>query len=415
MASKNGTTRVTDFLGRIRRRLSRNKAFEAPTVVNFPPPYNAMLAVNSDVEWTSWDTQMGLFEEFAKRDLEVAFSFWLFASPKLTWRVFEDDLSETRYAQAAFELARRGLLDTNHSFGGRSHLGGCDFDRARIAGAYSILNRENIELDLYSNHGTVEDRQNVGAGEWASYQEGDLEGSEFYHLDLTKQFGAKFFWCDPDYTLDQPFLGPAIDTQNGIFASGTGRDGNHVLRFRRYFGNLPAGPALDNFHIQLDQILDDEPAGYCVLYQHLGVDRREDGLPKKANFPPLGQRTAMAMDRLALAQANGKCLVTTTRKLLMHAALMAARPWRVDAHKRGIKVVFAKDFVLGGQTLAVTRDMLRGWAVDCDPGIDVELIHPVLDLKPERWRVGTEEYCGFPWEQLDLKDAIQRARRLVAE
>lgn len=62
-------------------------------LMRVPPPYKKIIAINSDVEFTTWQAQLDIMKIFAERDLEVAFSFWLFGDPTWTWRILERDLS----------------------------------------------------------------------------------------------------------------------------------------------------------------------------------------------------------------------------------------------------------------------------------------------------------------------------------
>src|SRR5262249_3358380 len=112
--------------------LSRVSGGPAPAPVAFPPPYRRMIAINSDVQLTSWPMQMHLFREFADRDLEPAFSYWLFGDLAATRHFFNRDFSLTPMAPAALGLARAGLLDTIHSFTGVRNGRGYQFDRDMI-------------------------------------------------------------------------------------------------------------------------------------------------------------------------------------------------------------------------------------------------------------------------------------------
>jgi hypothetical protein len=386
-----------------------------PNPCAFPPPHSAMLAINSDVEWTGWPEQLVLMDEFAKRGLETAFSYWLYSSPKATWRIFEDDGEQTRYAEAALALARAGLLDTNHSIGGRRHLGGCQYDRASIARAYRVLNEAGVRSAVYSNHGSRDDRQNV-AGGWGDYQEGDVPGSGLYHLDLTIAAGARYFWCDPDYVQKQTALAPELDTEGGLFVSGIGRDANRYLRFRRYFGELPAGgPSLCNLAPQLGQILDAHASGYTVVYQHLGVERHPDGKPASASLPPLRADVADVLDRLKAAQADGWLLVTTTARLLDHAALMTARPWRMERKGSHLTVVFDGSLNLAGVRWPLDWSKLEGWAVPSGGMTSVSARLGREERPLQQQSYDGQNYFGLPWSRIDMAAALSDAARVNSQ
>ena len=65
-----------------------NKFYE---ILDFPFPYESMLSINSDVEYTTWETQEFLIKLFKKNKLEVAFSFWCLCDPKIAWRLFDEN------------------------------------------------------------------------------------------------------------------------------------------------------------------------------------------------------------------------------------------------------------------------------------------------------------------------------------
>jgi len=374
-------------------------------VIPMPPPYTKMLAINSDVEWTSWDSQIDLFHYFADRNIEVAFSFWLYGNPAVTWRLFNDDGSKTKEFDRAVKLMKAGMLDTNHSIGGRRHQGGCEFNRKTIIRAYQVLNDLNIHPKVYTNHGSIDDKQNV-AGEWAAYQEGDLPSSDFYHLDITRDLGAVFFWCDPDYIIDRPYLLPELNKDNGLFLTALGRDGTPYLRFRRYMGGgLKGGPSLDNFHLQLDSLLNSDENGYSVVFQHLGVFREKSGRPAKADTRKMPIEVIEAFDALASAQNEGNVLITTTEKLLLHAALMTAQPWEIKNKPACIEVKFKSQFKLDAVIFSVTKKTLSGWCIE-DIGKKVEAYigeQPVVLIK---FTSKDKKYIGLPWRKINMNETL---------
>ncbi len=376
-----------------------------------PPPYRSMLAINSDVEWTSWPMQLSLFDEFARRDLETASSFWMYSSPKKTWRLFEEDGTKTPEFAGAAALGRHGLLDTNHSVGGRLHQGGCKFDRDAIAHGYREMAAAGWRPRVYSNHGSKQDRQNVAGKGWADYQEGDLPGSDLYHLDLTLDHGIRFFWCDPDYTSELTALDAGLDTPTGLLVGDTGRDGNRFLRFRRWLGEgLPYGPSLCNFSHQLSQVLEANARGYSVIYQHLGVERLDTGRPAEAHLPPLRSDAAGILDELAAARRRGDILVTTTERLLMHAVVMTAKPWTMAWDGEALTVDFSNRFELGGVAFSLTPADLSGWSLPLPATTEVRATLGGRPLEFERFEAGGETYVGLPWTRLDMTAALREAR-----
>ena len=84
-----------------------------------------MIAINSDVELTLWPMQMHLFGEFADRELETAFSYWLFGDPAATWHLFNRDLSLTPVMSSEIIQPPKdgGLFSVRHGGnGGRTRM-----------------------------------------------------------------------------------------------------------------------------------------------------------------------------------------------------------------------------------------------------------------------------------------------------
>src|SRR5665213_2803688 len=171
--------------------------------LSFPPPYQRMVAINSDVEFTTWTTQIDLLRCFTERRLETSFSYWFFGHSDITWHLFHPDMTLTEDGSAALPLLHEGVFDTVHSFTGVRNGPGYYLDRDMIHRGYKQLAGLGIVPRVYSNHGTEDDIQNIG-GTWTGepgmpwYMKGDLPGSRCYHLDLSLRHGIRFFWLDVD-------------------------------------------------------------------------------------------------------------------------------------------------------------------------------------------------------------------------
>lgn len=212
-------------------------------VASFPPPFRRMLAFNSDIEFTTWSAQLDLLRLFGERGLETAFSYWLFSDPTYTWRMLEADGSWSKEAPVALQLARDGLLDTLHSFGGAAHIGGISFEREDIRRGYARLAERGVQTTIYSNHGTDRDVQNIG-GPWSparvppidfrNYWAGDLQDHPVYHLDLTLQYGIRYFWLDVDRVRNRAWFSDGADlADSDLFTTQVSRDASPILRFKR--------------------------------------------------------------------------------------------------------------------------------------------------------------------------------------
>ena len=202
-----------------------NKYFNKETfeILEFPFPYSSMMSINSDVEFTSWENQLYLINLFNDYSIETGFSFWCFCDPKISWRLFEDNLTKSKEFEEALPFLQNGTFDTIHSFGGVTDGKGSQFNRDSIKKALDILDKNNVFIRVYSNHGTVYDTQNIG-GDWAQYQKGDVKGDPNYHLDLTLKYGVKFFWTDIDYDNFTPFFQLDDKCENNLFNNQKGRN-----------------------------------------------------------------------------------------------------------------------------------------------------------------------------------------------
>lgn len=390
---------------------------ETPVPLSFPPPFKRMVAVNGDVEFTSWTAQIDLIRIFAERDLECAFSYWFFGDPEVTWHLFDDHDNLRPNANAAFALARGGLLDTIHSFGGVANGRGVNFDRARIQKAFRVLQSEGIVSRVYSNHGTERDTQNVG-GHWVSqpgtlnYQQGDIPGTQRYHLDMTLEHGARYFWLDIDRARETVRFVPSLSGRpDDLFTSQTSRNGQQILRFRRTDAGVM--PDAENIAQQINRILDAPSGGYTVIYTHLGVARQPNGRPTQNPAPYLSAEGYAALDRLAKAQREGDTLVTTTSRLLDHALIMAVRPWKIKHQSGRVLVEFQETIEHGGVQFKLEWTDLEGFTLPVDPSSRASATLGGSERELSKWFANGEWFAGFPWQHIKCGDILEGAMRLA--
>jgi hypothetical protein len=396
--------------------LSRASNGPAPEPVAFPPPYRRMIAINSDVEMTSWPMQMHLFGEFTGRDLETAFSYWFFGDPAVTWHVFNRDLSLTPFGPAALGLARAGLLDTIHSFTGVRNGRGYQFDRDMIRQGYAQLKANGVTCRIYTNHGTTDDTQNIG-GEWVSrpgypsYGQGDLPGAQRYHVDLTVGHGVRFFWLDIDNAqASLSFTATAGEAYDNLFVSQICRDGTPILRFRRTDAMVRSD--LAQLGDALDRVLAADDGGYTVLYTHLGVKRDPENRPLSADPADIPSAVLAGLDRLSAEQKAGRVLVTTTERLLGYALMSAARPWAISRRGRQVEVEFSGSFSFAEVAFEYGWQEFMGFSLPVDASDVVSLRLNGQRRPAERWNVAGQSYAGLQWRRLPMKSAIEEARRV---
>jgi hypothetical protein len=383
----------------------------------FPPPYRRMIAINSDVEFTSWRLQKDLFGCLAERDLETAFSFWFFGDPAATWHIFNRNHSLTDEGAAAVGLLRSGLLDTIHSFTGVHNGHGYDFDREMIRRGYARLAELGVRSRVFSNHGTVDDIQNVG-GEWVSqegypnYMKGDVPGSQRYHLDLSVRHGVRFFWLDIDRVREHvSFTATQGEAHDHLFVAQVSRDGTPILRFRRTDAMVPPDGAM--LGEALNRVLSASNGGYSIIYTHLGVKRDANERPLGAEFSEIPSSVFAGLDRLAEEQRAGRVLVTTTSRLLCHALMSAARPWTITRRGRHIDVHFQQQFTYAGVPFEYGWADFMGFCLPVGRSDTVRLHLGPESRVAEVWNTEGQLYAGIPWRRIDMKAEIRRAHSLA--
>lgn len=395
------------------RRVQQPEASVELTPVPFPPPFKKMVAINSDVEWTSWKAQIDLLHIFTERKLETAFSYWFFGDPLVTWRLFDVDGTPSEHFERAKQLIEAGLLDTCHSYGGIGNGRGTPFGRPEILKSLATFSDAGLTFDVYSNHGGTEDVQNVG-GPWCqpasnppghlNYQGGDLVGSGSYHLDATRDL-AKFFWLDVDIGGDHLFsLSHEPDNQGGLLATQVSRDGTPLVRFRR--SHLGCAPFPDALGEQIRRLLAAEGEGYQVIYTHLGC-RGGPELKERVNKAPYFTPDAFeALDNLATAQAKGEVLVTTTSRLLRHAWLHVSRPWTIARDGTRLQVTFASVARWGGVEMPLRWSDLDGFAIPAEGLSGATLTIGEESREADIWTVGNQTYIGRRWSNIDMNAAL---------
>ena len=109
-----------------------------------------------------------------------------------------------------------------------------DFTRDHAERGLELLERNNVRLTVWVNHGGLNNRQNIGSSEW---MQGDRPGMPEYHADLLHNYGTEFFW-----TLGQTdrLGGRSVISEQRL------NDGTSAFSFRRFqsLRNAPDAPRL---------------------------------------------------------------------------------------------------------------------------------------------------------------------------
>jgi len=184
----------------------------------FPYPYQAALAICSDIDGMSWDnfleihrflntkqdTQMG-----EGLELPIGDSFWMYDQPDLadsSFSYFEDSKGkESNIAPMMRDFIHAGILDVMHSYGNFATMG--DFSRKHAIQAIEKLLKYDLKIKVWTNHGGMESIQNIGIHSWGKGDIPTHEGNgtdadlDCYHSDLLMDYGVQFYWdCEKSLT-----------------------------------------------------------------------------------------------------------------------------------------------------------------------------------------------------------------------
>lgn len=300
----------------LRKYMSTNKQV---SIRKFPYPYRCALALSNDVEYLTpkafWDIHRYLnTQEITPMGpglgLPITCSIFMYSvAPQRSFSYFQGTTSiPSERAHWLRDLMQIGIIDTLHAYGDFDSVGG--FRRSMAEMALEELARHDIRLCVWTNHGGIENTQNIGASN-ATYQKGDLPGTLEYHTDLTNTYGFHFFWLDFNATnlvsqdrnkIILPMLHDIVSAktwewgkiqpilrthmENRLLKPDTFRDGERKYLFTRY-----RGPKRPDPNTIPDQLSPDNMAllkatqGYMIIYQHLGCDRRKDGMCDNNAFP----------------------------------------------------------------------------------------------------------------------------------
>ncbi len=310
-----------------------------------PYPYQAMLAICSDLDETPGRTEYLETARYLNTEdstrlgpglgLEVGNTIY-FDMPPDQFAYWNTDDAGRSMVRA---LARSGHIDCLHSFG---DLG---TTRAHAARALDELERHGCRLGVWIDHGAV--RSNFGQDIMRGT--GDVPGSESYHADLTCAYGVEFVWRGRATSVigqeTRRRLGGIFNWKHALVSMRTlgkehikgmaGRAGStkyapHAKNDVLWPVTLRSGHAVTEFfrsnpswggishndmgrgigEVLTDAMLNRLVAreGTMILYTHLGKTRSGDGLL------PHDARRGLA--RLSRFHRGGLILVSTTRRVL---------------------------------------------------------------------------------------------------
>ena len=312
----------------------------------FPYPYRAMLAISSDID-NSPDLSVFLemmdYLNSSKQTifgnglgLEVGNSFWFYNntdSEQLSY-FKATSTAETNFAPHCREFWQSGFIDSIHTYGNFDQGG---FERKFALAARDEMEKYDLSLPIWINHGTHKNSQNLGLGQGCY---GGVQGHESYHGDIIKDLGIRYVWAgkmthvlgqeakNTMFVKGKQFLQnitaklkyqnepeQIILSGNKLMTPITLQDQSSLWEFQRWVNAWGRQTVLDvnDFTQQIAKmnirrLIRNE--GFMVLYTHFCENLiLKEGLPAKL-------RTNLQF--ISEEYISGELLVTTTSRLLQY-------------------------------------------------------------------------------------------------
>lgn len=366
----------------------------------FPYPFKAAFTIASDVDDTdSKEELIHIHTKISNKKigygLDMGDSFWMYneqrelmkdstydihsfherfsgPTPFLGLSLF-DGLSsnESEFAEIIKGYIQKGSIDALHSFG---QFANNTFKRQYAQNAIKYLQENNIQIDVWIQHGGHENTNNVGPWPW---QLGDNPLTKEYHTDLTVNYGIKFYWTgqmthcigqDGNFNFESSFKkifewlqdfyinngSPIYEHDNELIHVLTLDDGQKVFDFVRYINRWGKYEITDepNLRFQLNpEILDllIENEGYLIQYTHLGANY---------GYPYLSYYTIKLLEYAKTKQDSGELMVSTTSKLLNYYVHRKYLNWnyKIENEKLSINIENISNEV-EGTFVPTTKDL----------------------------------------------------------
>lgn len=374
----------------------------------FPYPYNAMIALCSDIDDTTVD-EFKTYHKFLNTKektpygeglgLDIGDSMWMYMANNIDYKVDNQginsadsimtffrgtDITQNHNADEITHFINSGWIDCIHTFGDFSSRNEkrTSFNRKLAQSAWDTLNSINFKPTVWINHGNKSNRQNFGAygtSNFMNYQQGDNPQSPYYHSDLTIGNGIKYVWDsinDSNFGHDFPLY--EISLRDGKKVWGFYRYTNNVENNRIFWTWIPAHIHQQLNKDNLDSLVNNKY--YSIVGQHFGVNTEDLFTDENIN----------SLKLLKSYETNGKIIVAKTSRLLnyanVHKYLMYNKV--TEDNKTYINISSVDDPIFG--KYVPTLDNIRGLTFYCnDPKNTVILLNKnkissdVLEMNPK--------------------------------
>ncbi|MFC1476989.1 hypothetical protein ACFL6L_00825 [candidate division KSB1 bacterium] len=397
----------------------------------FPFPYRAALAVCSDVDNTPspdiYKAQMDYFNGtgetvFGKGlGLEMGNSFWFFnktETPQVSY--FEGDgTRETPFAPYCRELLKSGHIDVLHTYG---NFDGGGFTRTHAETSFSELDKLNVCVHVWVNHGSRTNGQNIGPFDGFN---GAVPGTAEYHNDMMQEHGVRFISLGRmTHVIGQNARKtPAIigkntlqglvftvkhrrvkeifyDSKNRLMRRKELPDGTTVWEFTRWVNAWGRQHTLDinDLVYQLKpsvmrRLVKNE--GFLVVYTHIC-----EGLHSGRHFPEALKENLRYIGEL---HKSGTLLMTTTSRMLRYAEMTELISYETESINNTTKINISPSLKSPAGELLLSETGLQGLTFYCTEPEKVEM---QLGGKRLALRRNPPDFTGrrsvsIPWQPLE--------------
>ena len=362
----------------------------------FPYPYKSAISISNDCEFMSWDNHLKLYRFLCSKQglgLEIANSIFFNVTNSLCHSTFSyfQDLSDkpSVYSSILKEMIQSGYIDTIHAYG--------DFDDGTFKNKFAERTIEEcinnqLKFKVWTNHGSNKNYQNIGHHNLDNYQQGDIPKSKFYHLDILRYIGTRYFWVDDGY-VNHPSDGNLLYCEQA-------RDGSNLNLFRRYRGLV--GKSAPNASLLPEQICIDDinlliaQEQACIYYQHLGCWKKNNDGTFETNQPPFFSAEAIkVLEYISQVFHEGKCLVTTVSRLLQYLEVcQSIKFWSSDT-----------EIIISSTSENITYHDLEGLTFYIREPEKMKLVWhskngEIIALPSETFIDNDESCIGVPWRKM---------------
>jgi hypothetical protein len=332
-------------------RRSKHPCQPSVTLRKFPYPYQAALAISSDIDGTSSTDEFLEIQRFLNTQqvtsmgpgigLEIAANFFMYD----TKRSFSYFTHSEQARQVIIDLIHAGYIDAIHTYGDAA----CHRDQ--ILRALDDLYQQDCRVDVWINHyGSPSNFSHKFEHALGIRSEGDVPRAAAYHADRTVPYGIRFTWVGAHTRLigqaaRQSALWSVFDERypwcsarqllRELLKTCAGRwnherytlhsrnqlmqilslaDGQQVYEFIRYC-NHPAGVSQGATSRGLSYAISKHALGHLktvegmsIVYTHLGQNRDCQQV--------IASETQAALQNLAQEYWDGNIYITTTARLL---------------------------------------------------------------------------------------------------